>query len=283
MIAKRIAVIGAGHMRTLEQRLLASYGSRGVSRIRKRLSVERLIVRLQMQRPQGFIAKGGFALELRLSGEFRTTRDLDITVEPKLGDIDAVSDEMEAACEVDMSDGFEFRLEGGPEVVAAEGDTRTLRYLVRARVDNRLFEMVPVDIRRGDFVPARFDLLPGSDLLEFAGVPPVHIRVIPLEYHLAEKVHAYTCPRERGNTRIRDLVDMYALMELGTSGGSVTKEALREVFWHRRASEIPKSLPIPPADWREGFALLARSMRDVPEDMTKAFEKISGFYIGLWR
>jgi predicted nucleotidyltransferase component of viral defense system len=274
----------AAFRQALEQRLVASCGRRGVSPVRKRLSVERFLVRLQTQRPRGFIAKGGFALELRLSGASRATRGLDLAVEPELGgDVDAVSGEIRAACAIDFSDGFEFRPEREPEVVALQGDARTLRYVVRARVDNRLFEMVPVDIRTGDFVPSRFDLLPGSDLLEFAEVAPVHIRVIPLEYHFAEKVHAYTRPRERGNARIRDLVDMYALVELGIPGGSVTKEALREVFWHRRANEIPKSLPIPPSDWRERFALLARSMRGVPEDMTKAFEKISSFYVGLWR
>jgi hypothetical protein len=274
----------AAFRQSLEQRLLTAHGGTGVNQARKRLATERLVVRLQEHRPSGFIAKGGFALDVRLSGSFRATRHLDIAAEPELtAEVDAVSDEMEAACEIEVSDGFEFRFEGEPDIRAVDGEARTLRYLVAGRVDGRLFEMVPVDVRTGDAVPGRFDDLAGSDLLDFAGIRPPRIRVIPLEYHFAEKVHAYTRLRERGNTRIRDLVDMFALIALGTSGGSVTKEALREVFWHRRAPEIPESLPIPSADWREGFALLARSMPGVPEDLTTAFEKISSFYVGLWR
>lgn len=246
--------------------MLAAYGGVQVNQARKRLATERLVVRLQEQRPTGFVAKGGFALELRLAGRFRGTRDLDIAAEPELtAEIDAVSDEIEAACEIDLSDGFELRLEGEPQVLAVDGEARTLRYLVRAGLDGRLFEMVPLDIRVGDSVPGRFDELPGSELLDFAGIRSPRIRIIPLEYHFAEKVHAYTRPRERQNTRIRDLVDMYALIELGTPAGSVTREALREIFWHRKASEIPQALPSPPAEWLEGFELLARSMAGIPE------------------
>ncbi len=269
---------------SLEQRLLAAYGGGRVNQARKRLATERLVVRFQEQRPSGFVAKGGFALDLRLEGRFRGTRDLDVAAEPELtAEVDPVSDEIEAACNIDVSDGFEFRLEGEPEILAVDGEARTLRYLVAVRVDGRLFEMVPVDVRTGDAIPARFDELQGSDLLDFAGINSPLIRVIPLEYHFAEKVHAYTRQRDRQNTRIRDLVDLHALIELGTPGGSATKEALREIFWHRKTDEIPSSLPNPPADWREGFALLARLMAGVPEDITTAFERISGFYAGVWR
>ncbi len=269
---------------SLEQRLLSAYGGTRVNQARKRLATERLVVRFQEQRPSGFVAKGGFALDLRLAGCFRGTRDLDIAAEPELtAEVDAISDEIEAGCAIDVADGFEFQLEGEPQILAVDGEARTLRYLVATRVDGRLFEMVPVDIRTGDSVPERFDELSGSDLLDFAGIRSPRIRVIPLEYHFAEKVHAYTRPRDRQNTRIRDLVDLYALIELGMPGGSVTREALREIFWHRKANEVPISLPHPPQDWREGFALLARSMAGVPEEMAVAFEKIAGFYTDIWR
>ncbi len=269
---------------SLEQRLLAAYGGGRVGQARKRLATERLIIRFQEQRPSGFAAKGGFALDLRLQGRFRATRDLDLAAEPDLGaEIDAISDEIESACAIDMEDGFEFQPGGEPRSLAQEGEALTLRYLIEARVDGRLFERVPVDVRTGDFVPTRAEELPCSDLLGFAGIRPRRIRVLPLEYHFAEKVHAYSRARERRNTRIRDLADMYLLVKLGTPAGATTREAVREIFWHRRASEVPEKLPAPPDEWLEGFALIARSMSDVPEEMAAAFNEVSAFYSGIWR
>jgi hypothetical protein len=269
---------------SLEQRLLDAFGGARVGQARKRLAIERLIIRFQEQRPSGFAAKGGFALDLRLQGRFRATRDLDLSAERDLGaEVDAISDEIEAGCAIDLEDGFEFQPGGEPRSLAEEGEAGTLRYLVEARVDGRVFERIPVDVRTGDFVPAQAEELPCSDLLGFAGIRPRRIRVIPLEYHFAEKVHAYGRARDRRNTRIRDLADMYVLVKLGTPAGSATREAVRQVFWHRKASEVPEELPAPPDDWLEGFALIARSMSGVPEEMAVAFEEVSAFYRSMWR
>lgn len=90
---------------SLEQRLLSAYGGTRVNQARKRLATERLVVRFQEQRPSGFVAKGGFALDLRLAGCFRGTRDLDIAAEPELtAEVDAISDEIEAGCAIDVAD-----------------------------------------------------------------------------------------------------------------------------------------------------------------------------------
>lgn len=264
---------------SLERRL------EGVNRGRRRLATERLAVRLQARRPSGFLVKGGFALELRLKGKFRPTSGLDIAAEPGPGaEIEAIAAEVEAACDVDVSDGFEFHLEGRPEVRdLEESPARTLRCRIAGQIDGRLFETVPLAVRTRETDPGGFDDLEGSHLLDFAGIRPPRIRVLPLEDHFAEKVHAYTRPGARPHERVRDLVDMYALIELGTSGGSVTKDTLRRVYWHRKAEEIPAFLVMPPEEWRNGFSLLARSVAGVPEDMTIAFEKIAAFYAGLWR
>lgn len=45
----------------------------GVSRLRKRVVFERLLARLQAVAPDSWYLKGGFALELRLGGQARST------------------------------------------------------------------------------------------------------------------------------------------------------------------------------------------------------------------
>jgi hypothetical protein len=63
----------------LEARLKAQQGDGvGISRLRKRVVFERLLARLEAVAPEGWYLKGGFALELRLGGMARTTKDVDI-------------------------------------------------------------------------------------------------------------------------------------------------------------------------------------------------------------
>lgn len=47
-----------------------------------------------------------------------------------------------------------------------------------------------------------------EDLLAFAGIAPPTLRLYPIETHTAEKLHAYTMPRRRPNSRVKALVDV---------------------------------------------------------------------------
>jgi hypothetical protein len=44
-----------------------------------------------------------------------------------------------------------------------------------------------------------------KDLLAFTGIAPPTLRLYPIETHIAEKLHAYTMPRSRPNSRVKDL------------------------------------------------------------------------------
>ncbi len=267
------------YRQALEARLFAAYGAERVQWGRKRLAIERLIVRLQEQRPSGFLVKGGFALELRLSGQARATRDLDVVADAELGtDLESVADEIEEACAIDARDGFEFRPVGAPQEVAVVENARTLRFSVAAFLDKRRFETVPVDIRLGDLVPLICDILDGSDLLRIIGLSPPAIRLVRLEYHFAEKLHALTRPRPVGNTRIRDLLDLVLLIELGTPSDSRAWRALGEVFDHRGTHPRPTELSSPPAEWEEGYELLAKPITRVAQNMSDAWEVVTEFY-----
>ena len=63
----------------LESRLKAARTDAvGISRLRKRVVFERLIARLNEIAPDAWVLKGGFALELRLGAQARTTKDVDV-------------------------------------------------------------------------------------------------------------------------------------------------------------------------------------------------------------
>ena len=79
----------------------------GISRLRKRVVFERLLARLQAVAPDAWVLKGGFALELRLGGSARTTKDIDI--DWKVDEQEAVELLLDAAA-MRLEDLFEFSL-----------------------------------------------------------------------------------------------------------------------------------------------------------------------------
>lgn len=95
------------------------------------------------------------------------------------------------------------------ELQGAPGDS--LRVAVVARLAGQVVAQFHLDLSRGDALIGEPDVLEGSDLLSFADIPPVRFPVYPVAQHLAEKLHAYTVPRDQVNTRAKDLVDMVAI------------------------------------------------------------------------
>jgi hypothetical protein len=89
------------------------------------------------------------------------------------------------------------------------------------------------------------DRLRGPDLLRFAGLEPVDVPGLPLEHHVAEKVHAYT--REysggRSSSRVKDLVDLVIISSSTRLDGARLRAALEATFDGRGRQPPPASLP----------------------------------------
>jgi hypothetical protein len=124
----------------LEDRLKAArQDGVGLARLRKRVVFERLLARLHAVAPDAWVLKGGFALELRLGAQARTTKDID--VDWAIGEDEAVELLIEAAA-VTLYDRFEFAVErvaGGGRSSrwrpALDCDRDARRTRVRARCD----------------------------------------------------------------------------------------------------------------------------------------------------
>ena len=103
------------------------------------------------------------------------------------------------------------------------------------------------------------EVIEGSDWLGFAGIASPSLYMIPREQQFAEKLHAYTLPRQGTvNSRVRDLVDMVLLIHSGTLAKAKVAEAIRVTFDRRKTHSLPKTLPIPPAEWQRPYEALAR-------------------------
>src|SRR5262245_44819727 len=107
---------------------------------------------------------------------------------------------------------------------------------------------------------------------------------MPIAQQLAEKIHAYSLPRDgrRENTRVKDLVDLMLLPKLGLPATSITTQALEPTFARRQTHAIPHTLPVPPASWRAPFAAVAQECGLDITTPREAYARLSTYWSTLY-
>ena len=249
----------AGAFRTaLEARLKAQLTPAvSVSRLRKRVVFEQLLARLQTVAPDGWYLKGGFALELRLGAQARTTNDVDI--DWAVGEDEATELLLDAAArQLDDWFVFDVRRSRADEGLAGGGQ----RWTVRAELAGREFDSVAIDVGFSlpPVVPG--DSVPASDLLAFAGVDALIVRALAVEQHLAEKLHAYSrvYASDQPRSRVKDLVDVVVIARTTSVDGDRLIEAMTSIFERRGTHDVPRQLPAPPSDWARSWSMLVEHL-----------------------
>lgn len=249
----------AAFRQALEQRLKAQAGGDGarLARDRKRIVFDRLLARLLATAPERWLLKGGFALDLRLADRARATKDVDIDW---WADEAKLFETLIEASSYDADDFFVFSIERSDTPVDRLGGSH--RFTVSASLAGRQFERFLLDVgfRRGETPP--IEILRTPDLLAFAGIEPIEIEAIPLELHVAEKLHAYTRSYEggRSSSRAKDLVDLVLIAELSQLDAARLRAAIDSTFARRATHPIPTAFPTPPADWTPQYRQLAETV-----------------------
>jgi hypothetical protein len=82
-----------------------------------------------------------------------------------------------------------------------------------------------------------------EDVLSFAGIAPPILRLYPLETHIAEKLHAYTMPRSRPSSRVKDLPDIALLATAQILDAKRLREALEQTFTFRETHFSTRKTP----------------------------------------
>jgi Nucleotidyl transferase AbiEii toxin, Type IV TA system len=246
----------AAFRQALTQHITMVTREQGLShtRIRKLIVFDRFLARLLAASPEGWVLKGGVALNLRWQRQARTTKDLDLG---RLDDEETATEHLLAATNIDLDDFFMFAVERTAKLDTMR-DGATVRYHVTAELAGRRFDEVTVDIGFGDPLDPAPDTVPGTTLLMFAGIERLAIPTIALEQHLAEKVHAYTRFYDSGkSTRAKDLVDLVLAEQIDTPHAGRFMAALDSIFNARATHSIPETLPRPPALWAIAYGRLA--------------------------
>lgn len=103
--------------------------------------------------------------------------------------------------------------------------------------------------------------------MSFAEITPVEVPALPLEQHVAEKVHAYTRSYAGGHpsTRAKDLVDLRLISSLFQFKAGPLRSALRATLEARGTHPLPTTLLPPPPGWGPAYRKLAAEVGLEPE------------------
>jgi hypothetical protein len=244
----------------LEERLRRD-GVSGIDIQRRRQLVvfTRWIARINAAFGGATVLKGGFALELRLDLA-RTTRDIDLVL---LGSDAQLLERLQAAGQLDLKDFMTFEIHPDKDSPEITGDGVLYggkRFRVECRLAGKIYgARFGLDVVLGGKMLGSPSSIATEPFLDFAGIPAPVVQVLPVETHLAEKLHAYTLPRSTENARVRDLPDMALLGTVKDTRllPERLREAFRLTFEARATHGLPASLPAPPATWTEPYKELA--------------------------
>ena len=267
MVAQR-QYATAGALRTaLETRLLdrSRRDAVDLQRLRRQVAFDRLLARMfdpSQPAHDGWVLKGGYALEMRFH-RARATKDLDLTVRATSrrgsteNTISNLRERLQGAASARLPDFFTF-IVGEATLELDQAPEGGSRFPVDARLDGRTFVKFHVDLGVGDEVLEPLDQLVGDNWLGFAGIPAPIVPTLSTEQHWAEKLHAYTLPRDGAtNSRVKDLVDLVLLIERHEMAPARIRAAVEATFARRNTHVPPVEVPPPPSEWGKPFAVLA--------------------------
>lgn len=260
--------------RALSARLKRQAAEEGMDldRLRKRVVFERFLARLFHQAPHRWVLKGGYALELRLGGRSRATKDIDLDRPPPPAE--DMLDELQEAAARDLGDFFVFRV-GVPKPMQG-APLGSLRFSVEARLAGKPFTSFALDVGQGDEPLGEAEWKEGQADLSFAGIERTRLPVYPLVDHFAEKLHAYTRPRER-RTRVKDLLDLTVILEELADElppPEQMRQSLELTFDRYDTHALLKPLPPPPEDWAEPFEAEATNLGLKTTDINHAHDTL---------
>jgi hypothetical protein len=243
----------------LEQRLrTASPTGADFARRRQLLVFDRFLARVVQIFGDAVLLKGGLVLELRLE-RARATKDVDLRL---VGSPDAVLASLQQAGRSDLGDfmAFEVGRDPGQPTIQNDGmQYEGLRFRAECRLAGKLYgQPFGVDVAFGDPIVGELEFITADDVLTFAGISPPELRVYPIESHIAEKLHAYTMPRTRPNTRVKDLPDIALLASIRPLEADLLRTAISTTFQFRATHPLPAALPDPPSSWITPYSEMAK-------------------------
>jgi hypothetical protein len=275
----------------LEQRLKSMTGA-GTDFTRKRqlLVFDRFLARVFDALGDAATLKGGLVLELRLE-RARTTKDVDLRL---TGAPRQVLEKLQEAGRRALGDFMTFEVLPDADHPDIQNDGMKydgFRFRAECKLAGKIYgQSFGVDVAFGDPIFGEPELVVAEDVLAFAGIAPPNLKVYPIETHIAEKLHAYTMPRQRPNTRVKDLPDIALLATVRAHDAQRLRAAMDQTFAFRGTHALPLAVPAPLDSWQTPYAAMARADQlpwPTLDAVTKAAQEfldpvLGGSEAGMW-
>ena len=276
----RVYASASAFRTAVETRLMQLVAKEGqeIMRLRRQFTFDRFLCRVFHGEKDMVMLKGGYAIELRVA-EARATKDIDLCMKKVRGATpspEELHSFFQEKAVLQLGDFMIFKV-FPPTRLLVNAIYGGCRFTVDASMAGRLFTRFSIDVSIGDGWIDDQDSLQGRDWLAFAGVPPLGFPATTVEQQLAEKIHSYTMPRQKPNSRVKDLVDIVLL----TRNFKIYKErmadSLKRTFKLRATHSLPAGLSPPPAAWGNRFSALADESK-LKLDLAGAFTHMKEFY-----
>ncbi|HNU67654.1 MAG TPA: nucleotidyl transferase AbiEii/AbiGii toxin family protein [Myxococcota bacterium] len=243
----------------LEQRLRsATETGSEFARRRQLLVFDRFLARIVAVLGDAATLKGGLVLELRLE-RARTTKDIDLRL---MGPPDDILAKLQDAGRRNLGDFMTFEVGPDDDHPEIQNDGMLydgLRFRAECRLAGKVYgQPFGVDVAFGDPILGEPEIAVADDVLAFAGIVPPTLRLYPVATHIAEKLHAYTMPRSRPNSRVKDLPDLALLATAQDIDAKLLRDALEQTFTFRNTHPLPSLVPAPPPAWETPYAAMAQ-------------------------
>lgn len=185
--------------------------------------MERFIERLSKSKHKDqLILKGGMLITATVGLDTRTTMDLDTTIKGIQLNLNSIEALINDIISVDVDDGVSFSIKAISEIME-EADYPGLRVSLEAQFDG-VRTPLKIDFSTGDIITPREVAFDFPLLFENRNIS---VLAYPLETVLAEKLETILS-RSITNTRMRDLYDVYILMNLYRN--KLNPETLKQAF-----------------------------------------------------
>lgn len=228
----------------------------GAAEIRRQFAYDRLLTRIFLSDPDGWILKGGTGLLARIPDVARHSLDIDVF---RRTSIEAAVVDLTAAGDIDLGDFFTFDIERDSEMTGLHPGIRcrTIAYLGDKEFDRFRVDIVIDTNITG--VPA--NVAPLSPI-HIEGLPTTRYRLYPIADHIADKHAAMIDTYGDGepSSRYRDLVDLVLIAKTQSVHAEDLRRALLSEYTYR-GLDTPTTVTLPSSNWRQGYADIAR---DVP-------------------
>jgi len=255
------------------ERLVAHYARlTGLApvRVRRWISVMVLLGALDRSRESDplFLLKGGVAIELRVGGDARATKDVDLVF---FGDPERLGEILDE----DLAEPYSvFSFE--PQGVETRREGLFRQVDVKLLFRGRSWATVELEVAQPDSQETDAEEVEAIPIDEFGIEGPRMVRCLSLRYQIAQKLHAVTQRFEVGeNERFRDLIDLIICRDLVADLAEV-REACVDTFQARGLHAWPPSLEVPDA-WADPYMALAEEMNFPVADVGDAAAQVRGF------